>query len=192
MTSFWGPLGWMTLHSASLVYPDKPSDAEFTIVSRFVNLFEDTITCYACRSHFHEFRKNYKASNPNYLSSKKEFVLFVMRAHNSVNRRVDKPVLSTFDDCLNTLKNAQTYSSFQTFRQSYLDYLQRIWGQEVSGDGLMRKRFVNEMIQINPYFDRPVDWTIHYDEDVVLYSQAPPPLKIRRQAGGFKNGRLIF
>jgi hypothetical protein len=192
MTSFWGPLGWLTLHSASLVYPDQPSDADFNIVSRYVTLFEETITCHTCRSHFHNFRKNYKAANPGYLSSKKEFVLFVMRAHNNVNKRIDKPVLKTFDDCLQTLKNAQTYSSFQTIRQSYLDYLQRNWGQEHTGDGFGRKRLTNEMAQLNEYFNRPIDWDIHYSDDVFTYSEQVPKHFIRRGAVGFKNGKLIL
>ena len=59
MTSYWGPLGWATLHSASLIYSDSPSYEEQTIMSRFLDCFKATISCYHCKTHFIDMLSKY-------------------------------------------------------------------------------------------------------------------------------------
>jgi hypothetical protein len=195
MTSYWGPLGWATLHSASLLYSDEPSPAEREVIRRFVVLFGDTITCYTCRTHFQDMLAKYRNWNPGFLDTKREFVLFVMRAHNTVNKRIDKPILTTFQDCLNSLKNMESYSGFKSLRSTYLDYLQRNWAKEITADGFVARRGANEMRKINEMFDsREIDWDIDYSDDVLFFidfskSEFTPR---HRLGGGFKNGRLRF
>jgi len=195
MTSYWGPLGWATLHSMSLLYSDEPSPAEREIIKRFINLFSETISCYTCRTHFQNMLEKYRAWKPDFLDTKREFVLFVMRAHNTVNKRIDKPILPSFQDCLNTLKNMESYSGFVSLRNTYLNYLERNWGKEVSADGFMARKSIQELKKINEFFNsREIDWTIDYPDDVLIFidfskSQFIPK---NRKAGGFKNGRLQF
>jgi hypothetical protein len=195
MTSYWGPLGWMTLHSASLLYPDEPSQYEKLIADRFIELFGNTISCYQCKSHFQDMLKRYKTWNPGYLNSKKEFALFVFRAHNTVNKRIDKPILNTVKDCMQTLKNANSYSNLNSMRNSYLIYLQNNWNKEYTADAFSARRNVQELIKINnEYFNlRTIDLDFKSDETpILLIENQQKEFTIVRRQVGFKNGRLQF
>ena len=195
MTSYWGPLGWMTLHSASLLYPDEPSNVEKLIAERFIELFGNTISCYHCKTHFQDMLKRYKTWNPGYLNSKKDFALFVFRAHNTVNKRIDKPILQTVQDCITTLKNANAYSSFETVRNSYLTYLQNNWNKELTAHGFSLRKKVQDLIKINnEYLNlRTIDWDYTFSDSVILIIEEKTQMFQRiRKVGGFKNGRLQF
>uniref|UniRef100_A0A6C0CU72 thiol oxidase n=1 Tax=viral metagenome TaxID=1070528 RepID=A0A6C0CU72_9ZZZZ len=159
MTKLWGPLGWMTLHSVSLIYPDAPTPEERAIAAKFIDLFGKTITCIFCKNHFASMYALYRAAHPEYLNSKQDFALFVFRAHNTVNKRLDKPRISTVSDCLKTLENNTVNTSFSQFRMSYLLYLSRIWGQDFSGEGRMLQRDVRELFQINSDYWTPRELT---------------------------------
>lgn len=195
MTSYWGPLGWMTLHSASLLYSDEPSHAEKLIAERFIELFGNTISCYQCKAHFQDMLKRYKGWNPGYLNSKKEFVMFAFRAHNTVNKRIDKPILQTVKDCMQALKNANSYSSLDSMRNAYLIYLQKSWNREFTADGLAAKKNIQELMKINnEYFNlRTIDLDFESDESpILLIENQQKEFTIVRKSGGFKNGRLQF
>jgi hypothetical protein len=47
--------------------------------------------------------------------------------HNIVNKRLDKPIPRTVEECLIFLKNATTYTSQTEFRKKYIEYLFRDW-----------------------------------------------------------------
>jgi hypothetical protein len=149
MTKLWGPLGWMTLHSASFIYPDNPTPAEKAIATRFLDLFAETISCNACKIHFKSMRAIYTTMYPGYLNSKTDFAYFVFRAHNTVNKRVDKPRYPTVSACLDAVRSATVNTSLSQFRQSYMAYLVRNWGRDTSGEGRMIKSQVTELIKIN-------------------------------------------
>lgn len=195
MTSHWGPLGWMTLHSASLLYSEVPDHSEQLIIHQFLELFSDTISCHHCKTHFINMKRKYELWNPGYLSSKKDFMLFVFRAHNAVNKRIDKPILETVQDCMTTLKNADSYSSLASIRNAYLTYLQQNWAKEYTGEAFALRRKVQELIKINnEYFNlRTIDWTYTFNESVLPINDILPPLQKKRiMIGGFKNGKLLF
>jgi len=149
MTKLWGPLGWMTLHSVSLIYPEVPSPEERAIASRFIDLFAGTISCIFCKSHFSAMYALYKHEHPEYLNSRRDFALFAFRAHNTVNKRLDKPRLSSVADCMTTLQNNTANTTFAQFRTSYLIYLTQNWAQEFTGEARMLQKDVREMVQIN-------------------------------------------
>jgi len=194
MTSYWGPLGWMTLHSASLLYPISPQPAEKLLMSQFIDMFGDTISCYHCKTHFNSMKAKYIAWNPEYLSSRKEFMLFVFRCHNAVNKRLDKPILQSVPDCITALKNADSYSSLSSLRNAYFTYLSNNWGKEHTSDGFAIRKKVHELIKINnEYFNlRNVDWTYTFNESVLPINDTLPPVQVRKKVGGFKNGKLLM
>ena len=139
----------MTLHSVSFNYPDQPSAHETAIASRFLDLFADTISCNACKLHFKTMRAIYASLYPHYLSSKTEFAYFVFRAHNTVNKRIDKPRCSTVTECLDAVRNATANTSLSQFRASYMLYLTQNWARDTSGDGRIMHSHVRELIKIN-------------------------------------------
>ena len=198
MSKLWGPLGWMTLHSISLIYPQEPTAMEKYIASRFLDLFGETITCNECKSHFKHMYSLYKSIHPEFLNSRQDFALFVFRAHNTVNIRLDKPTPKTVSECLLTLKLATTQTSLAEFRQSYLSYLMRIWGRNVSGEGMITRNYVVEMNKINNEYWSPRELAIPdlIEGDVITPIQSSV-LRVSRgvavsTAVGFKGGKLTL
>jgi len=196
MSKLWGPLGWMMLHSVSLIYPENPSPADRAIASRFLDLFADTISCIQCKSHFANIFSMYKSTHTDYLNSRQNFALFVFRAHNTVNRRLDKPTPKTVEECLLTLKIATAQTSFPQFRQAYLSYLTRNWGKDHTGEGRMIFGAVKEMIRINNEYwslrDEPIPELDEADVTISLDKNAriAPSGRVSSTIVGFKNGRL--
>lgn len=199
MTKLWGPLGWMTLHSVSLLYPETPSYSDKQIAIRFLDLFGETISCNECKVHFKQLYSLYKAIHPDFLDSRQNFALFIFRAHNTVNMRLDKPRPTSVSECLQTLKNATVHTSLASFRTAYLNYLLRNWRYDVSGQGMITKKQVNEMININNEYWSPREIPIpalqEGDVTTPVYAQN---LRVNTQGRavsskvGFKGGRLTL
>lgn len=149
MTARWGPLGWMTLHSISANYPENPSQADKEILNRFLEAFRETITCPHCKTHFTTMFGVYKKIHPYWADSKFDFFLTVCRMHNTVNKRLDKPIQQTLEDCIKTLQNTTKSTSPAQYRIAYLNYLMSNWAPQQSGDGFIASGHVREMIKIN-------------------------------------------
>lgn len=197
MTKLWGPLGWMTLHSVSLNYPEHPSQADKILAGKFIDLFGETISCIHCKNHFNMMKSMYTSANPNYLDSKQSFALFVFRAHNTVNKRLDKPIQKTVAECLQTLKNATANTSLPQFRQAYLSYLMRNWGRDHTGEGMMMKGSVKQMIDINNQYWSPRDIPIPdlLEDDVMTLIEnsrvrITPSGAVSNIQVGFRGGKL--
>jgi len=157
MAKLWGPLGWMTLHSVSLIYPENPSREEQQIASRFLEVFAETISCPSCRNHFRSMYAIYLTIYPGFLNSRQSFATFVFRAHNTVNKRLDKPIQKTVAECLSTLKNATSRTSFNQFRSAYIAYLNKNWNIEQGGDAAITRVSVREVQRINSQYWDPRD-----------------------------------
>lgn len=206
MTSFWGPLGWMTLHSVSCLYPETPTAEDKQILTKYLESFRESISCPSCHGHFTSMVNMYKKTYPKWLDSRYDFFLFVCRAHNTVNRRLDKPILPTAYDCLKTFQSNVKVTSAKQYRQSYLNYLTRNWSKEQSGESFMKLAQVREMRKIEEQYWSPreidpntivfiadTDVSQNIQSDPRHYSPSPsipifvsnPNLQI-----GFKNGRL--
>lgn len=197
MTKLWGPLGWMTLHSVSFIYPEEPTQAEKHIVEKFLEMFGETISCNSCKSHFKIIKTIYKSLYPNYLDSRQNFALFVFRAHNTVNRRIDKPRPASVAECLESIRLATAHTSLAEFRQSYLSYLIRNWGRDGSGESLIVRTYVKEMIKINQEYLSPRETSIPdlIEADVLTpiektNSRIAPSGSISSTNVGFKGGKL--
>jgi hypothetical protein len=167
MTAIWGPLGWMTLHSVAINYPDNPSDIEKQICSRFLDMFSESITCHICKTHFLRIVQTYKVTHPEFLNSKHDFFLFTVRAHNTVNKRLDKPTVKTVAEALTTLYEATSVTSPTVYRQKYIDYLKRIWSSETTADALFARQKVREMEKINTEY-----WSLRETSYVQFFPEA--------------------
>jgi hypothetical protein len=149
MTSIWGPLGWMTLHSISINYPERPTQEDIQTVTRFIDRFGECITCPACKDHFQGIFSTYSRYNPNWASSRYELFLFVVRAHNSVNKRLDKPIIKTVKDCIQTMRNNTTYNSFAVYRQKYINHVIKNWNAFQDSSGFMMAAIAKDLDYLN-------------------------------------------
>jgi hypothetical protein len=90
-----GPAFWFTLHNASTAYPDVPTDI---VKKGMISLIENLaliVPCTTCREHFHNY---ISMSNLKYVVESKESLFeFFVNAHNYVNYRISKPVVSVED-----------------------------------------------------------------------------------------------
>ena len=154
MTARWGPLGWLTLHSISANYPENPTYADKMVLKKFVDLFGETISCPSCKTHFGSMYQTYMVRNPSWWDSRAEVFAFVCRAHNTVNARLDKPIIQTVRDSIDTLLMLTKNTSAMEYRNQYLLYLQRNWATPDS-EGFMMSRSVREMIKINNEYWNP-------------------------------------
>jgi hypothetical protein len=177
MTKVWGPMGWMTLHSISVCYPDEPTDGDKRVLDEFMNAFGSCITCIYCRTHFASMFADYKQKVPSWKNSKKDLFLAICRMHNAVNKRIDKPQPKTVAECIESLKRATTYTSPRDFREKYCNYLMRDWSsQRTYGEGLSGYTNAQKVRKINEEYwnNRETSYdSVSFEEDNVLeYSKA--------------------
>lgn len=170
MTAVWGPLGWMTLHSVSALYPEAPSSSEKQLLATWLDLFRDTITCPSCRSHFTDMLATYRRKFPELLDSRQAFMVFAFRAHNTVNRRLNKPVYGSVEDCMATLHGALKTRSARDYRSAYLAHITRHWAgwRDITGITALRKIAEMNKIESTYFAPRDVNLQVTPAPDVVL------------------------
>ena len=171
MTAIWGPLGWLTLHSISVAYPEYPGEADKRILEQYMEAFASSITCPYCQRHFEDMFRTYKQQHPEWKNSKRDLFLAICRMHNSVNRRLDKPIISTVKHCIETLKNATRDSTSSDFRKSYISHIGRNWSSFQNSEGFMKMSNVRLLARINSdYWDlRDIPFSdIEFEEADVL------------------------
>lgn len=154
MTKIWGPLGWMTLEGVAIAYPITPAKEDKLVLKKYLDDFTEVIPCPSCKGHFSAMFKRYIQIHPDWADSRANFFTFISRAHNTVNKRLDKPRYATAKECLDTLNYATKNTSFIEYRLQYINYLKRNYGKELSGDGMIALSHVREMQKINnSYWD---------------------------------------
>jgi hypothetical protein len=137
------------------LYPNTPTEAERLLMVKWLDLFRDTITCPSCQAHFAELLASYRAQFPNMLYSRRDFLLFTFRAHNSVNKRIGKPVYGTVQECFDLLRKNVQFNKAQSFRITYTNHITRHWRtfQDASGMSAMKK--INEIKKIEMQYMAP-------------------------------------
>jgi hypothetical protein len=168
MRKLWGPLGWLTLHSISALYPDEPTDDDKAKLKEFMNLFKFTIVCPNCKGHFREMFDLYTRLHPEWLNSKFDLFVFICRAHNTVNKRLDKPIIRTIDDCITTLKNNTLTTSSMEYRKKYVDYITNSWTRDRSDSTIVELLSCTKLRKIiDDYWNKlPQEINFSYSSDV--------------------------
>lgn len=159
MTKLWGPLGWMTLHTISACYPDNPSIYEKELITRWINLFKSTIVCPSCMQHFEEMLDGYIQRNPNWNTSRRNLIEFVLRAHNTVNARTNKKIYS-FDESIQELKKILPEDTICQKRREYLVFIRTDWMHNMTLQGVANAPRLKElfMIEENYWSKRSFVW----------------------------------
>lgn len=190
MTRVWGPMGWMTLHSISVCYPEQPMSNDKAVLEEFMNAFATTITCIHCKNHFATMFSDYKSKIPSWKDSRRDLFLAISRMHNAVNKRLEKPQPKTVSECIESLKIATRYSTPSQFREKYISYLFGDWrrhGQTSESFSAMKAVEIMKRINEEYWNKREVSYSdISFPEDDVLtYGKITVPPTIRDQIGKF-------
>lgn len=204
MTSIWGPLGWMALHSASSCFSDSPLSSESTLMQTWLDLFQSTITCPSCREHFGIALNNYRRLYPQMMSSRSEFMLATFRMHNTVNRRLNKPIYPSVAACFEQLRTNVKTRSAREYRAAYLNHIRRHWRSLQDASGFTALKKINEMTKIEAVYIQAHDNNFELDipEDNVLPmghsldppgAETPSPVRLDTRNApriGLTNGRF--
>jgi hypothetical protein len=163
----------MTLHSVSTIYPERPTQSEKDLISTWLGLFGDTITCPYCRDHFRTMHTNYRTRYPGYLDSRQAFAMFVFRCHNVVNARLSKPVYSTLEECMEVLRNNLKTRTAQDYRISYVNHIMRFWStvQDTSGIAALKKALEMKKIEIDYLGPRDTKFDVQLRDDGVVIAR---------------------
>ena len=163
----------MTLHSTAFAYPEQPSQSERDLMYSWLDMFRDTITCPTCKDHFIKLLASYRSQFPNMLASRHDFVIFTFRAHNAVNKRIHKPLYSSVDECVATLRNVVVGKSAREYRNVYLAHITRHWRimQDITGIVALRK--IQEMKRIEAEYvsSRDTNFSETIRSDIVVLPQ---------------------
>lgn len=163
-------MGWVTLHSVATCYPTTPTLAERQLMSSWLDMFRDTITCPYCRDHFAIVLSAYRTTFPDMLQSRQTFAVFTFRAHNAVNRRLRKPLLTSVEDCMAGLQAIVKTRSATDYRVSYLNHIARYWKtmQDVTGIVALKKIAEMRTIEATYVSLRETQFAVVLAPDVVV------------------------
>lgn len=90
-----GPSFWFTLHNGAATYPNAPTSWIRQSTKQLLISLPILIPCINCREHFFNF---VRASNLDAaVSSRENLFAYFVNAHNYVNSRYGKPVISLAD-----------------------------------------------------------------------------------------------
>ncbi len=87
----WGPLQWMALHQIARGYPrENPTPAQQAALVAYVTSLVDLLPCSFCAKHWREMAPSIAAAT----GSRYDALKWTIDAHNAVNARLKKPVLT--------------------------------------------------------------------------------------------------
>lgn len=88
-SEIWGPAGWFFSESICLAYPKNPSMEEKIQYKNYFYSFPYVVPCNKCRYHFLQYINKYPLTD-NILSSRLKMIIWILGAHNNVNRMNNK------------------------------------------------------------------------------------------------------
>ena len=85
-TTFWGPSGWVFLHTLTFIYPEKPNYTDKVTMQNFMNSISYILPCKYCRISF----TKYSNSLPiiDYLDNRDKIIEWLYKMHNKVNKKL--------------------------------------------------------------------------------------------------------
>lgn len=89
----WGHNGWFFLDSICLSYPLNPSNEMKENCKSFFYLLPKMLPCDKCRDHFKQYITEYPLDD-DILKSKDSLLLWILNAHNNVNKRNGKNIIT--------------------------------------------------------------------------------------------------
>lgn len=105
----WGPSAWVFLHLTSMSYPDNPSKDDIIRHKEFLHSFSKILPCNICRNHFQDNLRS--TSIEDVLSSRENYIKFLHKVHNKVNKMNSKTELN-YDEFIKLYQSIINLDSF--------------------------------------------------------------------------------
>lgn len=88
----WGPHAWKFMHAVALTYPDAPSAEEKQAAQQFFSSLQYLLPCESCKLNYVKELKMFPLQPA--LESKQKLNEWLTALHNSVNKRLNKTVMT--------------------------------------------------------------------------------------------------
>lgn len=85
-----GRATWTLLHTMAAHYPEAPSRRQRKDAKELMEIISRLYPCEECAYHFRQILK----ADPPQVASRKEFVQWLCKVHNTVNRSLNKPAFN--------------------------------------------------------------------------------------------------
>ena len=89
---FWGPHGWIFLHSVTMNYPKNPSNDDKQLYRNFFSSLTRVLPCEKCAYHYKQHIKDDPIEPV--LENRDKLVRWLIKIHNKVNADLGKPYYS--------------------------------------------------------------------------------------------------
>ena len=86
---FWGPHGWIFLHSVTMNYPKNPSNDDKQLYRNFFSSLTRVLPCEKCAYHYKQHIKDDPIEPV--LENRDKLVRWLIKIHNKVNADLGKP-----------------------------------------------------------------------------------------------------
>jgi len=90
----WGPILWKYLHTSSINFPQNPSPQQINGMKQMLCNLQWSIPCENCSMHFGKYIEKHRQNMDKICSNRDSLFAFIVDAHNQVNKRYGKKVLS--------------------------------------------------------------------------------------------------
>lgn len=109
LTKIWGPHFWISLHSVTFGFPDKPTSIQKTQYKKYFELVGDVLPCHYCRNSYKKFI-SYGSTKltDKVFENKNSLTKWLYDIHNAVNRKLSVDYGVSYDD---VVKKYETYKS---------------------------------------------------------------------------------
>lgn len=98
---FWGPHGWIFLHSVTMNYPKNPTNIDKQVYANFFKSLQKVLPCEKCCVHYSQNIQEYPIEPA--LESRDSLVRWLIKIHNEVNEDLGKP-LYTYEQVIEEYK----------------------------------------------------------------------------------------
>ena len=91
-TLFWGPSGWLFLHTLTFLYPEKPTFDDQYRMMDFIKTTAQILPCKYCRASFLRYCRSLPINK--FLASRELIIEWLYRIHNKVNGKLHRQHLT--------------------------------------------------------------------------------------------------
>lgn len=85
-TEFWGPSGWVFLHTLTFIYPEKPSYNDKVKIEKFMKNVSYILPCKYCRVSFNKYAQSLPITH--FLDNREKMIEWLYKIHNKVNKKL--------------------------------------------------------------------------------------------------------
>jgi hypothetical protein len=111
------------------------------------------------------------------MNSRQTFMIFTFRVHNSVNRRLNKPLYRSVGECYETLRAVVKTKATREYRLAYYTHIRQQWKLYQDAAGMSALRKIGDMMKIEAEYagSRSNNFEIPIADDVVVIGDMPAP-----------------